>query len=70
MTDPRCGTYAGYNAHIARSQTPCDACRKAASEYSAEWRRKNPAARAALAALRERCDITPSREAFREEVEQ
>ena len=45
MSDPRCGTYAGYNAHIARSQTPCDACRKAASEYSAEWRRKNPAAR-------------------------
>ena len=44
MSDPRCGTYAGAQAHKRRHESPCDACRKASAEYIAEWRRKNPAA--------------------------
>lgn len=44
MSDPRCGTYAGAQAHHARGEDACDGCRRAAAEYNAEWRRRNPAA--------------------------
>lgn len=40
MTAPH-GTYAGYHAHRANSQTPCPACKKA----KADRERKNRAAR-------------------------
>lgn len=28
-----CGTWAAYRRHLRRYQTPCDACRKAATAY-------------------------------------
>ena len=36
------GTYAGWNAHKKLDEAPCIACRKAASEYQAQWRKQNP----------------------------
>jgi hypothetical protein len=38
--DERCGTYAEYQAHLRRDETPCDACRQAKRDYMSE-RRKN-----------------------------
>jgi hypothetical protein len=33
-----CGTTAGYAAHRAEDELPCDACRKAFNEYRRQWR--------------------------------
>jgi len=35
MTDPRCGTYAGVNAHNYAGTPVCDACKDARRRYQA-----------------------------------
>lgn len=37
-----CGTYGAYQRHRRNSEDPCDACTKAAREYTAGYRDKNP----------------------------
>ena len=34
------GTYAGYNAHRRRGETPCDACRAAQTDYCRDYRHR------------------------------
>lgn len=38
----RHGTYAGHQAHMARGEESCQACRLAAADYMAQYRRKHP----------------------------
>lgn len=33
-TDPRCGSNAGYQAHLKASEAPCESCRAASREYA------------------------------------
>lgn len=40
-----CGTYAAYQQHGKRDETPCAECRTAAAEYAAQYRRSSPTAR-------------------------
>jgi hypothetical protein len=35
-----CGTYAAFNRHKSRGETPCDACREAKREYDREYQRE------------------------------
>ena len=42
-----CGTYAGYVAHVSAGEPTCPPCRRAASDYTREWRAKRPAEAAA-----------------------
>jgi hypothetical protein len=42
MADERCGTYAGYQAHLAASDIVCDPCRIARNQYTRERLAKNP----------------------------
>lgn len=63
----RCGTYAGWNAHVHAGETPCQACRAAAAAYQREYRQrphararrlaKEGAKRRALAALAARYPV-------------
>ena len=34
-----CGTYAGWNAHQARGERTCDACKAARADYQRAYRR-------------------------------
>jgi hypothetical protein len=45
VTDPRCGTDAGYQAHQVAGEPPCDPCRDAHTVKQRRWRKLNPAAR-------------------------
>lgn len=38
-----CGTNAGYNAHTARLEKPCQPCTIARSKYTREWRARRRA---------------------------
>ena len=40
--DSRCGTPAGYKAHLKRGEKYCDSCKKATSVYRANLKLKNP----------------------------
>jgi len=40
MTEPRCGTTAGHQAHRTRGEKPREACREARRRYSREWKRR------------------------------
>ena len=44
MTDQH-GTYAAYQRHIRAGDAPCADCRRAAAEYQATLRRRNPGLR-------------------------
>ena len=41
LPESKCGTYAGYNAHMYYDEPTCVACRKAASDYQRNRRRAN-----------------------------
>jgi len=41
LPESKCGTYAGYNAHMYYDEPTCVACRKAASDYQRNHRRAN-----------------------------
>lgn len=43
MTSPKCGTYAGMSRHRRRYEEPCAACKQAAADYVASWRRRTEA---------------------------
>ena len=45
MSTEKCGTYAGYQAHIRMSEEPCDRCREANADYNRERRRSSAAVR-------------------------
>lgn len=38
MSDPRCGTYAGWNRHNTIGEKPCEACRQARRDYQSDYR--------------------------------
>lgn len=38
VTEERCGTYAEYQAHKKRGETPCADCQKANRDYVNAWR--------------------------------
>lgn len=40
MNDDKCGTYAGYQRHGKAGEKPCAACRRAATEYARERRKR------------------------------
>ncbi len=46
-SNDKCGTYAGYQAHIHNGSPPCEACRAANRDYTRELRRRNPSVRVA-----------------------
>jgi transcriptional regulator with XRE-family HTH domain len=60
MTDPRCGTTAGYSAHRKRKEPTCQPCRDAAAAY--EYRRT---ARAYLTHQPLMVDVTGTRRRIR-----
>lgn len=37
-----CGTYAGWNRHNGKGETPCEPCREAQRVYLRDWRARNP----------------------------
>jgi WhiB family redox-sensing transcriptional regulator len=39
----RCGTYSGAQAHRKRGERPCEACRRARTEYTREMRKRKAA---------------------------
>ena len=43
MTDPRCGTHSGYEAHRRAKTPPCPPCKSAKSAYNVEQRRRRRA---------------------------
>lgn len=45
MTDPRCGTYAGWNVHRRKGETQCDACQQAKNTYQRAYDRAKSALR-------------------------
>jgi hypothetical protein len=40
VRDQRCGTYAGYKAHLRRGDQPCEFCRQANAARSRMWARE------------------------------
>ena len=42
VSDDRCGTYAGYQAHKWRGDNPCEPCRAANAAYHREHRKQKP----------------------------
>lgn len=52
MSDPRCGTYAGYERHRRAGDPACDPCRAAKADYTREWRAGHVAPRVLF-------DLTP-----------
>jgi len=39
--DIKCGTYSGYQRHYRQRETACAPCKKAASNYTLEWQKRN-----------------------------
>lgn len=39
--DIKCGTYSGYQRHYRNKEVACDPCKKAASDYSRQWQKRN-----------------------------
>ena len=39
--DIKCGTHSGYQRHYRNKEVACDPCKKAASDYSRQWQKRN-----------------------------
>lgn len=56
-----CGTYAGYQRHVRRQETPCASCRQANRDYHNQYRQGKPPAYVNYVLARDRALIALAR---------